>query len=55
MTALREIKILRELQDPYVVQLLDVFSHKANIHLVRTEVASSGGATCLSLAVATGV
>lgn len=35
MTALREIKILRELHDPHVVQLLDVFAHKNNIHLVR--------------------
>ena len=36
MTALREIKLLRELHNPRMVQLLDVFSHKANLYLVST-------------------
>ena len=35
MTALREIKLLRELHNPRLVQLLDVFSHKANLYLAR--------------------
>ena len=36
MTALREIKLLRELRGPYIVQLLDVFAHKRkNLQLVR--------------------
>lgn len=47
MTALREIKILRELRDPHVVQLLDVFAHKANIHLVRVVTLSWHTATLL--------
>ncbi|EIE18761.1 Pkinase-domain-containing protein [Coccomyxa subellipsoidea C-169] len=34
MTALREIKLLRELESPYIVQLLDVFPHKRNLSLV---------------------
>lgn len=34
MTALREIKLLRELHHPRLVQLFDVFSHKANLFLV---------------------
>lgn len=37
MTALREIKLLRELRGPYIVQLLDVFAHKRkNLQLVRS-------------------
>jgi serine/threonine protein kinase len=36
VTALREIKLLRELRGPYIVQLLDVFAHKRkNLQLVR--------------------
>lgn len=36
MTALREIKLLRELRGPHIVQLLDVFAHKRkNLQLVR--------------------
>ena len=34
MTALREIKLLRELEDPHIVRLLDVFPHKGNLALV---------------------
>ena len=34
MTALREIKLLRELTSPHLVRLFDVFSHKANLCLV---------------------
>jgi serine/threonine protein kinase len=37
VTALREIKLLRELRGPYIVQLLDVFAHKRkNLQLVRS-------------------
>lgn len=34
MTALREVKLLRELKDPNIVQLLDAFVHKDNLALV---------------------
>jgi hypothetical protein len=36
MTALREIKLLRELHSPHIVRLLDVFPHKRNLSLVRS-------------------
>lgn len=40
VTALREIKLLRELRSPNVVQLLDVFAHKRkNLQLVKAPVA----------------
>lgn len=35
MTALREIKLLKELRSPSIVRLLDVFPHKRNLSLVR--------------------
>lgn len=35
MTALREIKLLREIDNPYIARLLDVFPHKRNLSLVR--------------------
>ncbi len=35
MTALREIKLLREINNPYIARLLDVFPHKRNLSLVR--------------------
>ena len=34
VTALREIKLLKELTCPNVVQLVDVFQHKQNLSLV---------------------
>ena len=34
MTALREIKLLREVDNPFIVRLLDVFPHKRNLSLV---------------------
>lgn len=34
MTALREVKLLRELQSPHIVRLVDVFAHKNNLALV---------------------
>ncbi|KAL3158807.1 hypothetical protein ABBQ32_011533 [Trebouxia sp. C0010 RCD-2024] len=34
VTALREIKLLKELHGPRIVQLLDVFPHKGNLSLV---------------------
>ena len=36
MTALREIKLLKELDSPFIVRLLDVFPHKGNLSLVRS-------------------
>lgn len=33
-TALREIKLLKELNDPNIIQLIDAFPHKNNLHLV---------------------
>ena len=33
MTALREIKLLREIDNPFIVRLLDVFPHKRNLSL----------------------
>lgn len=33
-TALREIKLLKELKDPYIIELIDTFPHKGNLHLV---------------------
>ena len=35
MTALREIKLLQELQHHHVIELIDVFQHKRNLNLVR--------------------
>jgi len=33
-TALREIKLLKELKHPNIVDLIDVFQYKQNLHLV---------------------
>ncbi|OIT37402.1 cyclin-dependent kinase d-1 [Nicotiana attenuata] len=33
-TALREIKLWKELKDPHVIELIDAFPHKGNLHLV---------------------
>ncbi|KAE9586070.1 hypothetical protein Lal_00009779 [Lupinus albus] len=33
-TALREIKLLKELKYPYIIELIDAFPHKGNLHLV---------------------
>ncbi|KAJ1262740.1 hypothetical protein BS78_09G133200 [Paspalum vaginatum] len=33
-TALREIKLLKELKDPNIIELIDCFPHKKNLHLV---------------------
>ena len=35
MTALREIKLLKELSHPHIVRLIDVFPHKRNLNLAR--------------------
>ena len=35
MTALREIKLLKELRSPHLVQLIDVFPHKHSLLLVK--------------------
>lgn len=43
MTSLREIKLLREIHSPYVVDLLDVFPHKKKLTMVcRRGVGSRG-------------
>uniref|UniRef100_A0A7I4F4M7 [RNA-polymerase]-subunit kinase n=1 Tax=Physcomitrium patens TaxID=3218 RepID=A0A7I4F4M7_PHYPA len=34
VTALREIKLLKELYDPNVIELVDVYQHKRNLYLV---------------------
>lgn len=34
VTALREIKLLKELNDPNIIELVDVYPHKRNLHLV---------------------
>lgn len=34
MSAIREVKFLRELQHPNIINLLDVFTSKANLNLV---------------------
>lgn len=41
VTALREIKLLKELHGPRIVQLLDVFPHKGNLSLVSACVTDS--------------
>ena len=33
-TALREIKLLKELKDSNIIELIDAFPHKGNLHLV---------------------
>ncbi|KAI9101545.1 hypothetical protein K1719_023789 [Acacia pycnantha] len=33
-TALREIKLLKELKNPNIIELIDAFPHKGNLHLV---------------------
>lgn len=33
-TALREIKLLKELKDPNIIELIDAFPHDGNLHLV---------------------
>ncbi|KAJ4713479.1 GPCR kinase [Melia azedarach] len=33
-TALREIKLLKELKSPNIIELIDAFPHKGNLHLV---------------------
>ena len=34
VTALREIKLLKELQHPSIIQLIDVYPNKTNLNLV---------------------
>ncbi|KAJ6387292.1 hypothetical protein OIU78_017081 [Salix suchowensis] len=33
-TALREIKLLKEVKDPNIIELIDAFPHKGNLHIV---------------------
>eukprot|EP00879_Flechtneria_rotunda_P016975 GHRR01017771.1.p2 GENE.GHRR01017771.1~~GHRR01017771.1.p2 ORF type:complete len:111 (+),score=14.34 GHRR01017771.1:389-721(+) len=35
VTSLREIKLLREIKSPYIVELIDVFPHKRKLNMVR--------------------
>ncbi len=46
VTALREIKLLKELRSPHLVQLIDVFPHKHSLLLVRHLSASTGCIGC---------
>lgn len=52
MTALREVKLLRELRSPYLVRLLEVLPQKRGINLVRHCAASCSeqGWRCLTFA-----
>ena len=50
MTALREIKLLRELTSPHLVRLFDVFQHKVNLCLVRLSMLFSEQFICCDLA-----
>ncbi|CAN8241848.1 unnamed protein product [Cochlearia groenlandica] len=34
ITALREIKLLKEIKHPHIIELIDAFPHKENLHLV---------------------
>jgi cyclin-dependent kinase 7 len=34
VTALREIKLLKELKHPHIIELIDAFPHKENLHIV---------------------
>jgi hypothetical protein len=46
VTSLREIKLLREIECPHVVRLLDVFPHKRKLNMVRVFVGRGGGEAC---------
>lgn len=52
VTALREVKLLRELRSPYLVRLLEVLPQKRGINLVRHCAASCSeqGWRCLTFA-----
>ncbi len=49
MTALREIKLLREIDNPYIVRLLDVFPHKRNLSLVSTPLSPDSSCPALKI------
>ena len=38
VTALREIKVLKELKHEHVLELMDIFHHKRNLNLVSAEI-----------------
>lgn len=52
VTSLREIKLLREIKSPYVVELLDVFPHKRKVNMVR-HAAQGAAASAAAAAAAT--
>jgi hypothetical protein len=47
VTSLREIKLLREIKSPYVVELLDVFPHKRKVNMVRSTAQLSAAAAAI--------
>lgn len=50
VTALREVKLLRELRSPYLVRLLDVLPQKKGINLVGAAGSGSGAGVGLVIA-----
>lgn len=48
VTSLREIKLLREIKSPYVVELLDVFPQKRKVNMVRStqQLATAAHSSC---------
>lgn len=54
VTALREVKFLRELNSPHVVRLLDVFPQKRGISLVGGGRGGVGASACKGLSNSSG-
>jgi hypothetical protein len=48
VTSLREIKLLKELKCPHVVELLDVFPYKKRVSMVRPLAESSSSSSSSS-------
>jgi hypothetical protein len=52
VTSLREIKLLREIRSPYVVELLDVVAHKRKVNMVRSQPPAMAAAAAAAVEVA---
>jgi hypothetical protein len=50
VTSLREIKLLREIRSPYVVELLDVVAHKRKVNMVRSQPPAMAAAAAVVVA-----